>query len=101
MGVVQLRVDEARALDNALEQLGLSGTAGNILDLFGISPIRFMIPAGGMSYQGGVWFECHSEYDCEVSVGRTLSGVQVSWTSQKKTEGGMADPDCCKKGGIL
>ena len=90
-GFVQLRVDEARALNDTLRQLGLTGTTGNILDLFGISPIRFMIPAGGMTYQGGVWFECHSEYDCEVSVGRTLSGVQVSWTSQKKIEGGMAD----------
>ena len=90
-GFVQLRVDEARALNDTLRQLGLTGTTGNILDLFGISPIRFMIPAGGMTYQGGVWFECHSEYDCEVSVGRTLSGVQVSWTSQQKIEGGMAD----------
>ena len=90
-GIVQLRVDEARALNNALEQLGLSGAVGNILDLFGVSPIKFMIPAGGMSYQGGVWFECHSEYDCEVSLGRTLSGIQVSWTSQKLIEGGMAD----------
>ena len=91
MGVVQLRVDEARALTRALEQLGLAGSAGTILDLFGISPIKFMVPAGGMLYQGGVWFECHSAYDCEVSVGRTLTGVQVTWTSQKLIEGGTAD----------